>query len=73
MEWLFEKWNVRACIELIWLRIGTKMASSSEHGKDLVNISGLTALLLVTSCRRFGAACVHRQGPRVQATLEHRR
>jgi len=73
MEWLFEKWNVRACIALIWLRIGTKVASSYELGKAHLNISELTAFLLVKSCRRFGAACVHRQGRRVQATSEHRR
>jgi len=73
MEWLFEKWNLRACIGFIWLRIGTEVASSSEHGKEHLNISGLTAFLLVKSCRRFGAACIHRHGPRVEATPEHQR
>jgi hypothetical protein len=57
----------------VWLRIGTKVASSCEHGKGHLNISGLTAFLLVKIFRRFGAACVHCQGPRVQATPEHRR
>jgi hypothetical protein len=64
MEWLFEKWNVGAYIGLIWLGIGTKVASSCEYGKEHLNITGLTALLLVESCRRFGAAYIRRQGPR---------
>jgi len=56
MEWLFEKWNMRARIGFIWLRLGTEVASSCERGKEHLNISGLTAFLLVKSCRRFGAA-----------------
>jgi len=64
----------------MWRHVWIHLAKDRNQGGELLwtrkehlNISGLTAYLLVKSCRRFGAACVHRQGPRVQATPKHRR